>query len=852
MIDAQTDELRSALDRCAEEPIHIPGRIQGCGAMLVFESHTGRVAYVSENIDHVLQKPAHSVLGVTLDELFDPADVNDFNNRLLEAGPRPSRVSAGFKHVGEMIFHVSVSPSENYTVLEFEEDVQSDEAAEHELRRMPTLMNFVQNAASPEELLTYVIQLCAGLSGYDRVMAYRFDAAWNGEVIAEHAAPGLEPYLGLRFPHWDIPSQARAMMLKFPLRFIADVDAEPIPILASSEDLPPLDISLAQLRGVSPIHNEYLRNMGVRSTMTLSILVEDKLWGIISFHHRKPKVPPVNLRQVCAALAPLIGTKLESLSRQEVLNLHHEIGALSQSIAGSGGAQGSFLKEAENAIGAIYKKFEVDGIAIGVGEDVAQVGVVAPDGLLEALHAKATSRPDGVWHSQSLIADLDQSGLDLRTVSGAMMLDRNDGKWICLLRKPMTESVRWAGAPKKDVDTSDGRARLHPRGSFGLYKQIMKDTSKAWQNQDQRLLEGIAQSLIAANQRQVYLAAMHRQQGLVVDELNHRVRNILALVRSVARQARKHNTSLESYSDALEQRINALASAHDLGANQKNGPVSLKQIIEIESAPYTETRDSVVQVAGPDLGLTPEKAPILALVLHELMTNAAKYGALSTDSGHVGIFLSEQPDGAVINWMEMNGPSVQEPQDTGFGTTLITSAIPYEMNGSSELTFHPSGVIAKITLPRDCLADLSALDPIVPRAKPTKGASDIAVLTHHPKPILIVEDNYMIALDLASNLKTLGFHDVEMAANLKQARDLLDSHDISLAILDINLGRGGNSVELTQDLDKKEIPYFFVSGYGELAPLPTALGRKPKLQKPVSVGDLQAVLSSLLTDRQVS
>ena len=174
---------------------------------------------------------------------------------------------------------------------------------------------------------------------------------------------------------------------------------------------------------------------------------------------------------------------------------------------------------------------------------------------------------------------------DFGEASRALCLDRGDGRWLCLLRKARTDSVAWAGARSKTIDISDGTARLSPRGSFSLYKEMVQDTSYPWLNQDIKLLEGISLSLMAANH--VVLSSIKRQQDLMLTELNHRVRNILSLVRSISRQARSHNASLESYSAAREQRMNALATAHDLASSGKQqGPVSVQRIIRLEAEPY--------------------------------------------------------------------------------------------------------------------------------------------------------------------------------------------------------------------------------------------------------------------------
>ncbi|MEO0454203.1 MAG: GAF domain-containing protein, partial [Verrucomicrobiota bacterium] len=139
------------------------------------------------------------------------------------------------------------------------------------------------------------------------------DETYDVEVIAEENTSEHDDFLGLNFPKWDIPTQAREIMLRLPLRMITDVDQTPVPVQAASADLPPLDLSLAQLRGVSPVHVEYLRNMEVEATMTLSIVVKGKLWGIISFHNYAPMVPPPRVRAVCLPFIEYFNVKLALL-----------------------------------------------------------------------------------------------------------------------------------------------------------------------------------------------------------------------------------------------------------------------------------------------------------------------------------------------------------------------------------------------------------------------------------------------------------------------------------------------------------------------------------------------------------
>ena len=147
------------------------------------------------------------------------------------------------------------------------------------------------------------------LAGYDRVMVYRFHPDWHGEVVAEEAAPGLEPFLGLHYPASDIPHQARKLYRLNQLRVIGDVDYSPVPILRAA-DSEPLDLSLSGLRSVSPMHLQYLRNMGVQATLTISLISGERLWGMIACHHYSPRMIGAQIQSSCRALAQVLGVRV--------------------------------------------------------------------------------------------------------------------------------------------------------------------------------------------------------------------------------------------------------------------------------------------------------------------------------------------------------------------------------------------------------------------------------------------------------------------------------------------------------------------------------------------------------------
>ncbi|MCY4178770.1 MAG: hypothetical protein OXD48_00555, partial [Litoreibacter sp.] len=341
-----------------------------------------------------------------------------------------------------------------------------------------------------------------------------------------------------------------------------------------------------------------------------------------------------------------------------------------------------------------------------------------------------------------------------------------------------------------------------------------------------------------------------KQQQLMINELNHRVRNILSLVRSVSRQARRHNSSLESYSEAIEKRIQALAAAHDLASGDMRTAIAIRELIHIEIAPYNDA--GRITLGGTEPFLRADIAPIFSLVIHELATNAVKYGALSVDDGRVDITLEVVDGGVTLAWREMDGPLVVPLNTRGFGSTLIEQAIPYEMGGTAELRFVRTGVEADLFLPNEIL-EKSGL------AKPTASVTTVKTRpADQPKTIdlstvsglvLIVEDNFTIAKDTRDQLVAAGLKDVEMCSNADDALDILASEPVVFAILDVNLGPGKTSEPVALRLLRDDIPFFFVTGYSDTFDLDKRLSRVPRFTKPLSTHDLLAAIAAQLEHR---
>lgn len=837
------EETEAALDACASEPVHIPGTIQPIGHLIGCDPIDGNIRYASENCSALFGQPLENLFDHTARDLLGPEIWHQAQNFKSHANFANKRHFLGLAHVGDRLLPVHMSKSGAALILEIENKSELPEGSADSFQENSFLIDQIQACDDEKSLFDLTTRLLRHLTGFDRVMIYKFDSNWNGEVLAEASKASLESFLGLRFPSWDIPAQARDIMMKIKLRLISDVDAKPVQVLAANCNLPPLDMTQAQLRGVSGIHMEYLRNMGSAATMTLSIVVDGKLWGIISFHHTRPRLLASEIRQILVTnFLPIFCLKLNLIRAQQELAFSQRLDAIQADIQARLEERGD-IKEILGQVGEeICNTLHLSGLAVLSGSQSYTFGDTAPSFIFDLLLKRVNEIDEKVLAIESLAEFFPDHASHFGKLGGALVIGHKNNRGLVLLREQIAQSISWAGNPEKTIENTNGTARLTPRASFSAYLEQIQGRSMAWSDSDLHLAEQLW-PLLSAAERQAFMNDLSRQQTLMIGELNHRVRNILSLVKSVSQQARRTGGSLETYSQALEARIHALAAAHDIGSRSARTSVSIHQIIRIEAKPFDDETPSRVKTTGPEFAIRAESAPIFALVIHELMTNAAKYGALSVPEGKVEIEINESPDKIDIAWRESIGPPLSPPQSKGFGTTLILEAIPYELNGHSSIEFHPTGVEAQISLPRHLVeaAVFKQSNHVTP------GDARLKTSSQRIKNdlILIVEDDFMIARDLGAELNFLGFPNTEILSNSADALEFIAKGAPAIALLDINLGSGKTSEAIATELLRLDVPVLFISGYGDQAILPPHLSQIPILTKPITPADLTRGLSML-------
>lgn len=832
-------------DTCDLEPIHTPGTIQPFGVVLAGPQDLSRIDYCSMNVQDYLGIAPGQVLGQSYRDLFGSGVSHDLSNLAALSTAKSQRERVGQYSLVQGTFeaYLHVNP-QNETVVEFEPKADPED----DIPRSPVEeMRKFLTAASARESIEDMLDVCAtglsALTGYDRVMVYQYEASGDGEVIAETCRAGVDSFLGLRYPAWDVPAQVRALQIKNPLRMLIDIAQSPVPMVAADKDLPPLDMALAHLRGISPIHVEYLKNMGVGASMSIGLVVEGKLWGMFACHHLTPKIITSDMRIAIELFAQMISLVIkQKLDLLETMKRHKAAHARERILA-QADVKTDLLHSFAELAPILSEVIGSDGLAITYDDQTLTFGSTPSDAAICAIGRHDAETDDILFSNDNLRKSSLVADEDLGQSAGVFLIRATAANPLQLFffRDEITQNIQWAGKPEKKLEAGPQGPRLTPRGSFDVYVEARKGFSNPWTPWDiaaARELQILLTQITAKGERAQLmrhkdLVTHQRQQDLMIAELNHRVKNILALIRSLSQQAKASAVSLENYALALEQRIAALAVAHDLALSNAMRGVSLRSILETSFGPYVDADETQVLLSGPVIGLKADAAPIVALVVHEIVSNAVKYGALSTPDGIVRVKWHIDAEKLNIEWQELGGPQVVIPNRRGFGRSMIESAIPYEFDGSADIQFDPMGVKVSLVLPTSQLIDLEK-----ETAVKLVEALEVVEKAATGKRALVVEDNVLLAMDMVDTLSRLGTVHVETAATLEAGLKIAARADIDFAILDMNL-RGTVSFEIAEVLNAKNIPFVFVTGYGSAIALPAEMKKAAVLSKPID----EAILS---------
>ena len=690
------------LSACDREPIHVPGAIQPHGLLLVADPATLEVVAGAGDLE---ARFGGDWLGRSLAELLGQ-DVR----AQLDAAP----VGPGGTVMVEPVagYDVAVHRSGKTILAELEPATATLPGVGAAFGWLDTMGAGFDRAATLTALCERAAVAFRELTGFDRVMIYRFLDDDAGCVVAEDRDPALGSFLHHHFPASDIPRQARALYVRNRTRVIPNIGYEPAPLRPPGFE--GTDLSDVAIRSVSPIHMQYLANMGVAASASVSIVTDGVLWGLVACHHNSPRAMSRSVRSVAAALsgdlARQIRAKEEAKAYRERLALRAEEDALRPLLAVPGGLAATVESRGEE----LRRMFDGDGFALLRGSTVSAVGVVPGDDDMRRFARWLSRREDNaVFSTRELRRDWPDAAA-FGAVAGVLAIRLDADTALLWLRAEQVEEVEWAGNPHK-ASPHDPAEQLRPRASFESWRELVRGRSRRWTLEQveaaHRLRRLLRESRAAAEMKRLNMEleaavlekdAALTQKDLLMREVDHRVQNSLQLVASfLSLQARDAGPG--PVADQLVEarsRLSAVALVHRRLYRDD-------QIETIDLSRYLgELLDDLKSSLGPEWSraMTVDLAPVLiptdravnvGLVAAELVINATKYAYPGT-TGPIALTLDQHRHR--LRLIVADQGVGKDPQREGFGSRMM-NAVVQRLGGAVEFENNAPGVRAVLTAP---------------------------------------------------------------------------------------------------------------------------------------------------------
>jgi light-regulated signal transduction histidine kinase (bacteriophytochrome) len=694
---------------CDREPIHIPGAIQPHGVLLVLDRDTLEIRHAAGDVAGLLGAAtwigaaAGAVLGDAIARRIAAVTASGTGGGFvgaLRVADRAFDVSATFQ-ADKVLVEVEPGLDQAMTGAQILAQLESAAAA---FERCPGLKTLYDRAALEFRHLT----------GFDRVMVYRFGEDDAGEVVAESRAPHIQAFLNHRFPASDIPKQARALYVRNLVRVIPEAGYIPAPLLPPMESL--LDMSDCALRSVSPVHLQYLRNMGVTASASVSIVKDGRLWGLIACHHETPRLLPYDIRAACRALAGGLARQIKAKEDAETYHERLRLRSLGDDMIHALARADNGDLALEEHMRDLQRLAGADGVAVFRDDRIEVTGKLPPHMALAMLRDwLLENAADGVAATDQASVDIPDAVSFRALASGlmGMVVERSPLLAVLWTRAEQVETVRWAGEPVK-ATTADGV--LTPRASFDAWTQTVRGRSRPWTAVETGAVLRLRDDLIDLRRARRtaelngHLRAtlqdkddLLRQKDFLLREVNHRVQNSLALAASFL------TIQMKSIDDPVargpleeaSRRLTAVGLVHRrLYRGDQLETVALDRYLTELAEEMVGTLDEdwgrCLRVDAAPVTVPTDKAVIIGLVVTELFINAVKY-AYHGKPGPLDIGLVEDGDRLRLTVADQGGGK-QGPR-VGFGSKMM-DALVRQMGGV--LTYHDNapGVRAELSVGR--------------------------------------------------------------------------------------------------------------------------------------------------------
>ncbi|MBK1662141.1 GAF domain-containing protein [Paracraurococcus ruber] len=505
------------LTNCDREPIHLPGSIQPHGALLSLEAGTTVVRQAAGATARLLRADPGLLPGCEAGSLLPAALAERLRGMDLPPGQPPLHLA---RHRRDDIeIDVLVHRSGPRLVVEFE-PIEAPEPADA-FATGKRCIEQLRGATTLDQLLDLAVALLRSLTGFDRVMAYRFQHDESGMVVAEARGAGAESFLGLRYPASDIPVQARTLYRRNWTRYIPDALYRPAPLFGGPAE-PPLDLSMSVLRSVSPLHLEYLGNMGVQASLSLSLLVAGRLWGLIVGHHRTPRYLAPRTRALCEMIAQAVSAQVEALSVAVGMRARLSAARAQDALLGEMSGYDGIAQGLKRVLPCLQDYLPAEGVALWVDRDFTGLGrtpgVASVSKLVGWLDENAT---DGVFHTDCLPEICPELAQEAEVASGllALSVSRSSRDYILWFRGEMPRQVTWAGNPRKPVETTRDGKRLTPRRSFAAWHETVRNHSAPWEAHEVEAARSLRTALLDVVLQRIDQLAQATERARIKQEL---------------------------------------------------------------------------------------------------------------------------------------------------------------------------------------------------------------------------------------------------------------------------------------------------------------------------------------------
>ncbi|SDF75988.1 Bacteriophytochrome (light-regulated signal transduction histidine kinase) [Pedobacter terrae] len=587
------------LTNCDHEPIHIPGKIQSHGFLVAVDKNSTTIAYISENTGDFLKKEAKSLLNKPLAELNDLIKQQDsaFNiEDLLKLGIIRKSFDAISPHPLEINgkpFYLIISSSTNDWLLEFEPvtlqfDIQSS------IGRSASSMLQGKNIFA---LLKGAAKEVKRLINYDRIMVYKFLEDGHGEVVAEEKEADLESFFGLHYPASDIPKQARELYKLNLTRLIADVSIADSKIITFKEN-ESLDLTNGGLRAVSPIHIQYLKNMGVHSSFSISLISHGELWGLIACHNYSPKFIDYKAREGAKLIGQILSSALEYRQEEEDAKIIEQFKSTANILSEHLNRDKYLIEAITTHKRTILDATKATGVAIIFEKELRAIGnVPLEEDIRELAEWLKITNDESIYYTHRLSEIFSPAKKYKAIASGILscVINKEMGEMIIWFKPEMISNVNWAGNPDKPVVSSEnGLMSLSPRKSFEIWSEVVNNTSEKWMAEEITSVLRIREIIISdINKKANEIRLLNEKLQAAYEELD-------TFSYTISHDLRTPLTSIKTYAElmlknkSIDEGGKKMLSRILVGADKMN--LLIKEILNLARVGRSEINFETVNV----------------------------------------------------------------------------------------------------------------------------------------------------------------------------------------------------------------------------------------------------------------